>query len=72
MLYDDDAERIGYATILMYSPMLQRHIAMARVRPDLARTGSRVNLELTVNHEYRTVGAEVARLPLFNPERKTA
>jgi len=72
MLYDDDAERIGYATSLMYSPMLQRHIAMARVRPDLARTGSRVNLELTVNHEYRTVGAEVARLPLFNPERKTA
>ncbi len=72
MLYDDDAERIGYATSLMYSPMLQRHIAMARVRPDLTRTGSRVNLELTVNHEYRTVGAEVARLPLFNPERKTA
>jgi len=72
MLYDDDVERIGYATSLMYSPMLQRHIAMARVRPDLARTGSRVNLELTVNHEYRTVGADVARLPLFNPERKTA
>jgi aminomethyltransferase len=72
MLYDDEGERIGYATGLMYSPMLQRHIAMARVRPDLASPGSRVNLEITINHRYRTVAADVARLPLFNPTRKTA
>jgi len=72
MLYDDEGERIGYATSLMYSPILQRHIAMARVRPDLAAVGSRVRLELTINHEYQTVAADVARLPLFNPERKTA
>ena len=56
----------------MYSPMLQRHIAMARVRPDLAAVGSKVNLELTINHRYHTVAAEVARPPLFNPPRKTA
>jgi hypothetical protein len=31
-----------------------------------------VDVELTVDHEYRTVPAEVARLPLFKPERKTA
>jgi glycine cleavage system T protein (aminomethyltransferase) len=72
MLYDDDGQRIGYATGLMYSPMLQRHIAMARVRPDLASPGSRVNLEITIDHRYRTVPADVARLPLFNPSRKTA
>ena len=30
-------ERVGYATSFMYSPMLQRHIAIARVRPDLAQ-----------------------------------
>ena len=72
MLYDDEGERIGYATGLMYSPVLQRHIAMARVRPDLASPGSRVNLEITIDHRYRTVAADVARLPLFNPTRKTA
>lgn len=72
MLYDDKGERAGYATSLMYSPMLQRHIAMARVRPDLGAVGSRVNLELTINHEYQTVAADVAKLPLFNPPRKTA
>ena len=72
MLYDDAGKRVGYATTLMYSPILQRHIGMARVRPELAAPGSRVNVELTINHQYRTVGAHVARLPLFNPERRTA
>ena len=33
--------QVGYATSFMYSPMLQRHIAIARVRPDLAATGTR-------------------------------
>jgi len=72
MLYDDDGSRIGYATSLMYSPMLQRHIAMARVQPQFGPVGSRVNVELTINHQYMTVPAETARLPLFNPPRKTA
>jgi len=72
MLYDDDGNRIGYATGLMYSPMLQRHISLARVRPEHGTVGSQVNIELTVNHEYLTVAAEVARPPLFKPERKTA
>ena len=72
MLYDDKGARIGYATSLMYSPMLQRHIALARVHPKFADVGSTVNLELTINHEYQTVAANVAKLPLFNPPRKTA
>jgi aminomethyltransferase len=69
---DGVGERIGYATSLMYSPVLQKHIAIARVRPDLGTVGTRVSVELTIDHEYRTVAAEVAKLPLFNPERKTA
>jgi aminomethyltransferase len=72
LLYDDTGNRVGYTTSFMYSPMLQRHIAMARVRPDLAATGSKVNLELTIHHRYHTVAAVVARPPLFNPARKTA
>ncbi len=72
MLYDGEGQRIGYATSLMYSPVLQRHIAMARVHPDQAAAGNTVHLELTINHEYQTVRADVARMPLFNPTRKTA
>ena len=69
---DGGLEQAGYATSFMYSPMLQRHIAIARVRPDLAKPGTRVKLELTVDHHYEQVAAHVARLPLYNPERKTA
>ena len=72
MVYDDERARVGYATSFMYSPILQRHIALARVRPALARPGMRVFLEFTVDHRYQQVAAHVARLPLYNPERKTA
>jgi aminomethyltransferase len=72
MLYDDSYERVGYATSFMYSPMLQRHIALARVTPEFAKLGTKVNLEFTVDHHYEQVAAHVARLPLYNPERKTA
>jgi len=72
MLYDDDYERVGYATSFMYSPMLQRHIAIARVLPEFAKLGTKVKLEFTFDHHYEQVAAHVARLPLYNPERKTA
>ncbi len=72
MLYDESYQRVGYATSFMYSPMLQRHIAIARVRPDFAHVGTKVDLEVTINHHYERVGAHVGRLPLFNPPRKTA
>jgi aminomethyltransferase len=72
MVYDEGSQRVGYATSFMYSPVLQRHIAMARVRPDLAKVGTRVFLEFTVDHHYQKVAAHVARLPLYNPERKAA
>jgi aminomethyltransferase len=71
-IYDDELQQLGYATSQMYSPMLQRHIALARVPLALAQPGCRVKLELGVNHRYEYFDAHVARLPLFNPERRTA
>src|SRR4026209_2061440 len=41
-IYDDDLNQLGYATSQMYSPMLQRHIALARVPLDRSTPGSRV------------------------------
>lgn len=72
VLYDDGGTQVGYATSFMYSPVLQRHIGLARVRPELAAPDSPVHLELAVNHRNTTVAARTARLPLFNPPRKTA
>jgi aminomethyltransferase len=71
MVYDDAVQRVGYATSFMYSPVLQRHIALARIRPDHAEVGRRVNLEFTINHRYVQVATHVARNPMFAPARKT-
>ncbi len=71
-LYDDAGEQVGFATSFMYSPVLQRHIGIARVPVASAAPGSRVNLEIPINHRYVHVAAQTARLPHFNPQRKTA
>jgi len=71
-IYDDELTQLGYATSQMYSPLLQRHIALARVPLALTAPGSRVKLELPVNHRYEYFDAHVTRTPLFNPERRTA
>jgi aminomethyltransferase len=71
-IYDDEGVQLGYATSQMYSPMLQRHIALARVPVDRSAPGSRVKLELAVSHRYEYFDAHVTRPPLFNPERRTA
>ncbi|HXG25700.1 MAG TPA: glycine cleavage T C-terminal barrel domain-containing protein, partial [Candidatus Binatia bacterium] len=71
-VYDDDLNQLGYATSQMYSPMLQRHIALARVPLDRQAEGSRVKLEAGVRHRYEYFDATVTKLPLFNPQRRTA
>ena len=71
-LYDADGEQVGYATSFMYSPVLQRHIGIGRVPVESAKPGSRVYLEVPVSHRYIHVAAETARMPLYNPERRTA
>jgi len=71
-VYDDELNQLGYATSQMYSPMLQRHIALARVPLDRLGEGSRVKLEAGVRHRYEYFDAAVTRLPLFNPQRRTA
>lgn len=71
-VYDDHLNQLGYATSQMYSPMLQRHIALARVPLDRLAEGSHVKLEAGVRHRYEYFDATVSKLPLFNPQRRTA
>jgi aminomethyltransferase len=68
----DDDEQIGYVTSFGYSPVLQRHIGLARVRPDLAAPGTELHMETTLHHSTHMVAVSTAPLPFFNPARKTA
>jgi aminomethyltransferase len=74
MLYDADENgtQLGYVTSFMYSPVLQRHIGLARVRPDRAAAGTELRLEVAIAHRNTTVKVRTAKLPLFNPSRKTS
>jgi aminomethyltransferase len=71
-LYDDEGEQIGFATSFLYSPVLQLHVGIGRVPPAAAAPGCKVNLEIPINHRYVHVAAHTARLPHYNPQRKTA
>lgn len=72
MIYDDDLERIGWTPSFVYSPVLQRHVGIARLRPEHAGMGARVGLEVTIDHRYDVVSSHVTTLPFYNPPRKTA
>ncbi len=71
MVYDDE-RIVGHASSFMYSPLMQRHIAIARVAPELARPDTKVRIEMTINHRNHLVDATIRRLPFFDPDRKTA
>jgi len=66
----DGEDEVGYCTSFVYSPVLQRHVGIARVRPDLAARGTELRLELTVSHRTTTVRVATTRMPFFDPERK--
>jgi glycine cleavage system aminomethyltransferase T len=72
MILDDDRTEVGYCTSFVYSPVLQRHIGIARVRPDLAAPGTDLRLELAINHHNTTVRVTTTPMPFFDPERKKA
>lgn len=72
MLYDDQVSRVGWTPSFVYSPVLQRHIGIARIDTGHSIVGTKLGLEVTIDHRYDIVAAEVTRLPFFNPARKTA
>jgi aminomethyltransferase len=71
-LRDENDEQVGYVTSFCYSPVLQRHIGLARVRPGLAGPGTGLLMETTLHHSTHMVAVTTAPLPFFNPARKTA
>jgi len=67
-----DRDQVGKATSSTWSPTLKKMIALATVSTDAAGPGTRLEMELTVDHRRQRVGFTVARLPFFDPPRKRA
>jgi aminomethyltransferase len=67
-----DGVQVGKATSSTWSPTLKKMIALATVASDVAAPGTRLHMEMTVDHQRKSVGATVAKLPFFDPPRKRA
>jgi len=67
-----DGMQVGKATSSTWSPTLKKMVALATVTRDVAREGTKLQMELTVDHQRRQAGVTVVRLPFFDPPRKRA
>lgn len=67
-----DGKQVGYATSGCWSPLLKKYLALAHVESAHAAPGTRVQMEVTVEHRRKRADAQVAATPFFNPERKRA
>ena len=64
--------QIGKATTSTWSPTLKKMIALATVKREFTRPGTKVQFEITVEAVRHQVRAKVVKTPFFNPKRKTA
>ena len=65
-----DGVQVGKATSTTWSPTLKRLIALATVASEAAAPGTKLEMELTVDHQRQRAGVTVGKLPFFDPPRK--
>jgi aminomethyltransferase len=64
--------QVGYATTGCWSPMLKKYIALAHLRAPHFAAGTRLRMEITVEHQRLSADALVRALPFFDPDRRRA
>ncbi len=70
-VYKDGAQ-VGKATSSTWSPTLKKMIALATIKRDYVKPGTKLEFEITVEAVRHRVSAKVVKTPFFNPKRKTA
>lgn len=64
--------QLGKATSTTWSPTLKKMIALATLKSDFTKPGSKVEIEITVEAVRHRVPATVCKTPFYNPKHKTA
>ena len=67
-----DGRQIGYASSGGWSPLLKKYLALAHIQAPHFAPDTRVEIEVTVEHQRKRASAWVRKLPFFDPERKKA
>jgi aminomethyltransferase len=62
--------QVGYASTSSWSPLLKKYIALAHLQRPYYEAGTRVRLEITVEHQRQYAPAKVVKLPFYEPEWK--
>jgi aminomethyltransferase len=65
-------QQVGYATTGCWSPLLKKYIALAHLRAPHFAHGTRLRMEIVVEHQRVSADAVVRKLPFFDPDRKRA
>jgi aminomethyltransferase len=67
-----NGNQIGKATSTTWSPLLKKMIALATLKRDFVRPGTKIEIEITVEAVRHRVNAKVAKTPFYNPKHKPA
>jgi aminomethyltransferase len=65
-----DGKQIGYASTSTWSPVLKKYIALAHLQRPHYEPGTRVAMEVTVEHHRLHAPATVVKTPFYEPEWK--
>ncbi len=62
--------QVGYASTSSWSPLLKKYIALAHLQKPYFELGTKVRMEITVEHHRQHAPAKVVKLPFYEPEWK--
>lgn len=62
--------QVGYASTSTWSPLLKTYIALAHLQKPYYQVGTKVRMEITVEHHRQHAPAKVVKLPFYEPEWK--
>lgn len=62
--------QVGYASSSTWSPVLKKYIALAHLKKPYYEPGTRVSLEVTVEHQRKYAPARVVKTPFYEPDWK--
>ena len=65
-----NGQQVGYASTSTWSPVLKKYIALAHVERPHYEPGTRLSMEVTVEHHRQQAAAKVVKLPFYDPEWK--
>jgi len=65
-----DGKQVGYASTSTWSPVLKKYIALVHLQRPHYEPGTRLEMEITVEHHRRHAPGTVVTLPFYEPEWK--